>query len=80
MTFNCALDANPAPSYSIWIDGEQAQKLVDLDADRDNVTLSLEKQHNKGNLFCRASGSLTGYPVDSTFKSYTVECMLQTKY
>ena len=74
MTFTCTLDANPAPSYSIWASGGQSQKWDDLDTDKNSITLILQKQHNKVNMFCRADGSLLGYPVNSVFKSYTVQC------
>ena len=74
MTFTCTLDANPAPSYSIWAGDGQSQKWVDLDTNKNSITLSLQKQHNKVFIFCRADGSLLGYPVNSDFKSYTVQC------
>ena len=72
--FTCILDANPTPSYSIWTSEGQSQKWVDLATNKNSITLPIQKQHNKINMFCRADGIITHYPVDSAFKSFTVEC------
>ena len=74
VTFTCTLDANPLPRYSIWTSDGQSQEWVDVDSNNDHITLPLHKRHNKIDIFCRAEGNISGYPVDSGSKSFTVEC------
>ena len=69
VTFTCTLDANPAPSYFIW-----TRKWVYLDTNKNSIVLSIQKQHNRIDLYCRADGSLIHYKLYSAHQSFTVEC------
>ena len=75
--FTCSLDANPAPSYSLWSsDGSRKQKLSDVESGHNTVTLKLEKQHNRMGIFCKAEGSRQDYSLESSHKMYTVNCKI----
>ena len=77
VTFTCTVDANPDPAVSLMFrntDGETPISQQSVTGPSLTVVLSMQRDYNDGEFFCRTVGEDPSYILDSSTISFNVNC------